>query len=193
MAGDGLVVASSGRILLASCLPSSTPHWSKLKMFQIAPCTKILCSYAGDQGSRGFRVSCLNRMLLVGRLPSNTFGTAPDPDLLQRLAGGQELGFHRFLALAEGQCLGLGEEVRQQFRMVIADGVVADGRRQEVAGDQLGAPVDQLVEGVLAVGARLTPDDGAGLVVDRVAVAIHVLAVGLHVALLEVGGKRCMY
>ncbi|MNR07554.1 hypothetical protein D3C85_1236790 [compost metagenome] len=40
---------------------------------------------------------------------------------------------------------------------------------------------------MLAVGARLTPDDGAGLVVHRLAVAIHLLAVGLHVALLEVG------
>lgn len=57
----------------------------------------------------------------------------------------------------------------------------------EVTGDQLGALVDQLIEGVLAVGTRLTPDDGAGLVVNRLAVAIHVLAVGLHVALLEVG------
>ena len=71
--------------------------------------------------------------------------------------------------------------------MVIADRVVADGGCQEVTGDQLGALVDQLVEGVLAVGARLTPDDGAGLVVNRLAVAIHVLAVGFHVALLEVG------
>src|ERR1700733_5451764 len=36
--------SSSGNILPASCLPSSTPHWSKLKMFQITPWTKILCS-----------------------------------------------------------------------------------------------------------------------------------------------------
>jgi hypothetical protein len=59
--------------------------------------------------------------------------------------------------------------------MVVTDRVVADGRRQEVAGDQLGALVDQLVEGVLAVGTRLTPDDGAGLVVNRLAVAITYL------------------
>jgi hypothetical protein len=38
-------LVNSGRISLASCLPNSTPHWSKLKMFQITPCTKILCSY----------------------------------------------------------------------------------------------------------------------------------------------------
>ena len=37
--------SSSGRILFASCLPSSTPHRSNVKMFQMMPCTKILCSY----------------------------------------------------------------------------------------------------------------------------------------------------
>jgi len=42
---------------------------------------------------------------------------------------------------------------------VPADGVVADGRRQEVGGDQARSLVDQLVEGVLAVGAGLAPDD----------------------------------
>ena len=58
----------------------------------------------------------------------------------------------------------------------------------EVAGDDLGALVDELVEGVLAVRAGLAPDDRAGLVIgDLLAVAIHGLAVGLHVALLEVG------
>src|SRR4051812_1270272 len=37
---------NSGRIFLASCLPNSTPHWSKELMFQMMPCTKILCSYS---------------------------------------------------------------------------------------------------------------------------------------------------
>ena len=49
--------------------------------------------------------------------------------------------------------------------------------------------VDQLVEGVLAVGPRLTPVDRAGLVVDPGAVEGDVLAVGLHRQLLEVGGE----
>jgi hypothetical protein len=35
---------NSGRILPASCLPNSTPHWSKVKIFQMTPWTKILCS-----------------------------------------------------------------------------------------------------------------------------------------------------
>ena len=42
---------------------------------------------------------------------------------------------------------------------------------------------------MLAVGARLAPDDGAGLIVDSLAVSVHRFAVALHVALLEVGRK----
>jgi hypothetical protein len=48
--------------------------------------------------------------------------------------------------------------------------------------------VDELVEGVLAVGTRLAPDDRPGAVVSLLSAASHVLAVALHVALLEV---RC--
>ena len=59
--------------------------------------------------------------------------------------------------------------------------------RDEVGRDQLGALVDQLVEGVLAVGARLAPEDLAGLGGDRGAVPTHGLAVGLHGQLLQVG------
>jgi hypothetical protein len=47
------------------------------------------------------------------------------------------------------------------------------------------ALVDQLVKGVLAVGAGFAPNDGPGGVVDAVAVAVHGLAVGLHVLLLQ--------
>ena len=73
--------------------------------------------------------------------------------------------------------------------MVVADGVVGAAEADEVGGDEAGALVDELVEGVLAVGAGLTPDDGAGHVVDGVAVAVDALAVALHVELLEVGGE----
>ena len=39
-------LSSSGMMRLASALPSSTPHWSKESMLQIAPCVKTLCSYS---------------------------------------------------------------------------------------------------------------------------------------------------
>ena len=57
--------------------------------------------------------------------------------------------------LALHQRLGLGQVVREQDRVVIAPRVMALSRGQEIARDQLGALVDQLVEGMLAVGARL--------------------------------------
>ena len=47
--------------------------------------------------------------------------------------------------------------------------------------------MDQLVEGVLAVGARLAPEDFAGFGGDRGAVPTHGLAVGFHGQLLQVG------
>src|SRR5690606_9523160 len=89
----------------------------------------------------------------------------------------------------ERQRFGLGEEVRQQLRMVVGQWVVRNRRGDEIARYHFGTLVDQLVERVLAVGARLAPDDWASLVIHRVAVTVNVLAVGFHVALLEVGRK----
>ena len=45
--------------MLASCLPSSTPHWSKELIFQIAPWTKTLCSYNAINAPNVFGVSLL--------------------------------------------------------------------------------------------------------------------------------------
>lgn len=49
--------------------------------------------------------------------------------------------------------------------------------------------MNQLIERVLTVSARLAPDDWASLVIHRVAVTVHVFTVGFHVALLEVSSK----
>jgi hypothetical protein len=109
-------------------------------------------------------------------------------------------------ALAGHERLGLGQEIGQQYFMVqsVIDGVEGLGRGYEIGGDDSGPLVDQLVEGVLAVGPGLAPHDGAGGVVhlesqsERRTVrdfthpgpaARDVLAVALHVALLEVGGE----
>ncbi len=69
---------------------------------------------------------------------------------------------------------------------MIAARVVTLRRGQEVARDQLGALVDQLVESMLTVGARLPPDDRAGRIIDARALAGDALAIALHIALLEV-------
>ena len=91
--------------------------------------------------------------------------------------------------LAVHQGFGLGKEVGEQLLVVIANLVVAVGRGDEVARNHLGALVDQLVEGVLAVGARFAPEDRAGLVVHALGVAIDGLTVRFHVGLLEVGSE----
>ena len=89
--------------------------------------------------------------------------------------------------LAERQRLGLGEDVRQQHVVMPAQRVEGLGERDEVAGNQPRALMDQLVERVLAVGARLAPVDRAGLVVDLRAVERDVFAVALHRQLLQIG------
>ena len=76
------------------------------------------------------------------------------------------LGLHLLGRLAEGQRLGLGKDVGQEDVVVPAQGVERLGEGDEVTGNEPGALMDQLVEGVLAVGPRLAPVDGAGLVGD---------------------------
>src|SRR3546814_1267612 len=49
------------------------------------------------------------------------------------------------------------------------------------------ALVQELVEGMLAVGARLAPDDRTGRLAHRMPGQRHPLAVGFHVELLQVG------
>lgn len=135
----------------------------------------------------------LGRQLLehdrVGRLVA-----LEDLGLDERLVLGlfrSELLDDLFLGLAERQRLGLREEIGEQDLVVLAasDWVERLHGRQEVARDELGALVDELVECVLAVRARLAPDNRSGFVVDKVAGLGDGLSVGFHVALLEVVGK----
>ena len=44
----GELSLSSGSIALASCFPSSTPHWSKELISHIMPWVNILCSYIAE-------------------------------------------------------------------------------------------------------------------------------------------------
>ena len=97
------------------------------------------------------------------------------------------LGLDFLGRLAEGQRLGLGEDVRQEHVVVPAQRVERLDEGDEVTRDEPGALMDQLVEGVLAVGARLAPVDGAGLVVDLAAIERDVFAVALHGQLLQIG------
>src|SRR2546425_1611326 len=61
--------------------------------------------------------------------------------------------------------------------------------RYEVTGNESRSLMNQLVEGMLTIGARLAPVDGAGIVADSLAVQGDVFAVALHSQLLQIGGE----
>ena len=91
--------------------------------------------------------------------------------------------------LAECQRLGLGEDVGHEHVMVPAKGVERLAKSDEVARDEPRSLMDQLVEGMLAVGPRLAPIDGAGIIGDFSAIEGHVFAIALHGQLLQIGRK----
>lgn len=49
--------------------------------------------------------------------------------------------------------------------LAVADGIVGLRGSDKICGDDAGALVDELVEGVLAVGTGLAPNDRSGAVV----------------------------
>ena len=100
---------------------------------------------------------------------------------------GAQLRSHLVRAPAAHQGLGLGKAVGEQLVMVVVDRVGGVDDPDEVARHQLGALVDELEEGVLAVGAGLAPHHRSGGVTDPAALPVAGLAVGLHVGLLQVG------
>jgi hypothetical protein len=105
---------------------------------------------------------------------------------------GSFLSFQLFLVFADHQGLSLSEEVGGEHLLVLVvrDWVVRFSGKNEVCGDELGALVQQLVEGVLGVGGRLAKEDGASSVLDEgVAGAGNGLPVGFHGELLQVGGE----
>src|SRR5215813_10982035 len=65
-------LSSSGMMRWAKTLPSSTPHWSNESMSQIVPWVKTLCSYRATSFPSAAGVKRSSRIVLDGRLPSNT-------------------------------------------------------------------------------------------------------------------------
>src|SRR3954454_22897329 len=105
------------------------------------------------------------------------------------LLRGNAFRFDLVRRLAERERFGLRQQVGRQQILVVAELVVGVHETDEVARDQLRALVDELVERVLSVGARLSPHDRAGLHGDGTAVEVDRLAVALHAQLLEVRGE----
>jgi hypothetical protein len=59
--------------------------------------------------------------------------------------------------LAKGQRLGLGEDVRQEDVVMPAERVERSTNGDEVARNEPGALVNELAEGMLAIGSRFAP------------------------------------
>src|SRR6266446_689360 len=97
------------------------------------------------------------------------------------------LSFDLLGRLAEGQRFGLSEHVRQEYVVVPTKRVERLIERYEVTGNESRSLMNQLIEGMLAIGSRLTPVDGAGIVADSLAVQGDVFAVTLHGQLLQIG------
>ena len=88
-------------------------------------------------------------------------------------------------ALHQGLTLGQGVGPQRGLR----GRTIGRGEDDELRRDHLRPLMDLLEEGVLAVGAGLAEDDGAGLAADRRPVAAHALAVRFHFELLQEGGQ----
>ena len=103
--------------------------------------------------------------------------------------GGGAFGFDLGEGFAESEGLGLREDIRHEEVVVTADRIERFGEGDEVAGDEAGALMDELVEAVLAVGAGFAPVDRTRFGIHMGAIEFHMLAVALHGELLEVGGE----
>ena len=143
----------------------------------------------GDQHAQPVRIEAIEQdrigrpVAVEDRVRQAFFqGIAAQPG---RLQGGPRLVF----AAPQHEGLGLGEEIGQQLLVMVAQGIVAFRRGDEIGGDTPRSLVDQLVKGVLAVGARLAEQYRPGGGLDGGAVEGDALAVALHVQLLQVGWK----
>ncbi len=89
-------------------------------------------------------------------------------DLVGRRVRLLHLGLDLGLCLAGHERLGLSQEIGEQDLVVeaAAHRVVCLNRGDEIAWDDLGTLVDELIESVLTVGARLAPNYRSSAVVD---------------------------
>jgi 4-hydroxythreonine-4-phosphate dehydrogenase len=91
------------------------------------------------------------------------------------------------VALAQHQRLRLRQHVGQQLRVVFGQRVRGLAHGDEFHRHHVGALVQHLEVGVLAVGARLAPDHRRGGEGQHAALPVDALAVALHLELLQVG------
>src|SRR5512143_1380798 len=72
---------------------------------------------------------------------------------------------------------------------MISHWVLAQCRRNEVAGDEFRPLMDKLIKCMLTICPRFSPDHWACLIVHCKAVSAHTFPVAFHIPLLQVCGK----
>src|SRR6266700_4813463 len=90
----------------------------------------------------------------------------------------------RSFAKSKGLCL--SKEISHQQIVVPSQQIQRLAEADKIARDQFGSLVNELIEGMLPIRARLPPDNRASLIIDRMTLQIHMLAIALHVELLQV-------
>ena len=80
-----------------------------------------------------------------------------------------------------------GKAVRHQQIVVRFQLVQGSAKANKIAGNQPGSLVNELVEGMLSIGSRLSPDNWPGLIIHLPTFQVNVFSVALHIGLLEVG------
>ena len=98
-------------------------------------------------------------------------------------------GFDFPLSATKSQRLSLGKHIRKENVVVTAQRCERAPKPDEVTRNQARSLVNQLVEGMLAVGPRFAPVDRACLVIHLPAIQRDVLTVALHRQLLQIRGK----
>src|SRR5437667_7060346 len=89
-------------------------------------------------------------------------------------------GLHFVGRLAESQRLGLSEHIGQEHVVMATERMEWFRESDEVARDQPGTLMYQLIERVLPIRSRLSPIDGTSFASDRGPIQRDMLAVALH-------------
>src|SRR5262245_996394 len=90
------------------------------------------------------------------------------------------LCFHLLWRLTKCQRLGLSENIGEQHIMMAAQWIERLPEANEVAGNEAGALMNQLIKGVLPVGPGFTPVDGTCVVTDCFSIELDMLPVAFH-------------
>src|SRR4030095_8596995 len=96
------------------------------------------------------------------------------------------LRFHLLRCLTKSECLGLSEHICQEHVVMPSQRIEGLGECDEIARNEFGSLMNQLVEGMLSVCSGLAPIDRASFIFDWGSLESYVLPVALHRQLLHI-------